>query len=271
VRVAVVGHVEWTEFARVPRVPAAGEIVEAREGWEDPAGGGAVAAVQLARLAGDCLFLTALGADPLGRRARRDLEAMGLDLAVAWRDAPQRRAFVHLDDGGERTITTIGERHAPAAADPLPWAALAGVDAIYVTAGDPEALRRARAARHLAATVRVGPALAAAGIELDVLVLSARDEAEAYVPGEIDPPPRAVVRTAGAAGGTIEAPDGTVRKWTAPPLPGPWVDAHGAGDSFAGGLAFGLATGRSLDAAVALGARCGAAAVTRRGPYGRRA
>ena len=30
-RVAVVGHVEWIEFARVERVPAPGEIVHALE------------------------------------------------------------------------------------------------------------------------------------------------------------------------------------------------------------------------------------------------
>src|SRR5438046_3042188 len=50
-RVAVVGHVEWVEFARVERVPRPGEIVHALETWEEPAGGGAVAAAQLARLA----------------------------------------------------------------------------------------------------------------------------------------------------------------------------------------------------------------------------
>lgn len=264
----MVGHVEWTEFARVARAPVAGEIVEAREDWREPAGGGAVAAVQLATLAGECLFLTALGDDEVGHRAQRELEAMGLELAVAWREAPQRRAFVHLDDAGERAITTMGERHAPVAADPLPWTELARADAVYVTAADPEALRLARSARHLVATVRVGPALAAAAVELDVLVLSARDEGEAYIRGELDPPPRAVVRTAGASGGTIESPDGAVRAWAAPPLPGPWVDAHGAGDSFAGGLTYALGADRPLDEAVALGARCGTEAVTRRGPYG---
>ena len=66
-RVAVVGHVEWIEFARVEHLPAPGEIVHATEGWELPGGGGAVAAVQLARLAGECLFITALADDPLGR------------------------------------------------------------------------------------------------------------------------------------------------------------------------------------------------------------
>src|SRR6478609_1726880 len=75
-RVAVVGHVEWIEFARVERLPAAGEIVHASHAWEEPGGGGAVAAVQLARLAEGCLFLTALGDNELGRRAKRELEEL---------------------------------------------------------------------------------------------------------------------------------------------------------------------------------------------------
>ena len=53
--------------------------------WEEPGGGGAVAAVQLARLAGECLFLTALGDDELGHRAERELTALGVRVEVAWR------------------------------------------------------------------------------------------------------------------------------------------------------------------------------------------
>ncbi len=64
-RVAVVGHVEWIEFARVERVPRPGEIVHASATWEEPGGGGAVAAVQLAKLAGEATFFTALGDDEL--------------------------------------------------------------------------------------------------------------------------------------------------------------------------------------------------------------
>ena len=84
-RVAVVGHVEWAEFARVESVRKPGEIVEVLEDWEEPAGGGAVAAVQLARLAGEGLFLTALGDDDLGRRAERELQALGVRVEAAWR------------------------------------------------------------------------------------------------------------------------------------------------------------------------------------------
>lgn len=266
-RVAVVGHVEWAEFARVERVPDPGEIAQALGHWEEPAGGGAVAAVQLARLGGECLFLTALGDDDLGHRAKRELEALGLRVEAAWRSEPQRRAFVHVDADAERTITVVGERLGPHADDPLPWSELDGVDALYFTAGDPGAVRAARAARKLVASVRAVDSLAEAGVQIDVLVSSADDKGERYTPGAISPPPLFVARTAGAAGGSLEAADGASSRWSAPPLPGPPVDAYGAGDSFAAGLTYGLAEGRSAEEAVALGARCGAANLTGRGPY----
>ena len=266
-RVAVVGHVEWAEFARVDHVPAPGEIVDALEDWEEPAGGGAVAAVQLARLAGDCLFLTALGDDELGHRAERGLEALGVNVAAVWRAVPQRRALVHVDANAERTITVIGGRLGPHGDDALPWHELDGADAVYLTAGDAAAVRAARRARRLVATVRAAGALAQAGVQVDVLVSSAGDEGERYARGEIEPPPRLIARTEGAAGGLLEDADGTITRWSAPPLPGPAVDSYGAGDSFAAGLTMGLAEGRTTTEAVALGARCGAACATGRGPY----
>jgi ribokinase len=266
-RVAVVGHVEWIEFARVERMPAAGEIVHAREAWEEPGGGGAVAAVQLARLAGECLLLTALGDDALGHRAKRELEALGVRVEAGWRERPQRRAFVHIDGSGERTITVIGSRVGPAREDRLPWDELRAADGIYFTAGDPGAVRAARAARRLVASVRARDALARAGVELDALVSSAKDEGERYTPGEIEPPPRAVVRTAGAAGGSLLAADGRELRWAAASLPGPPVDSYGAGDSFAACLTYALADDRPAEAALELAARCGASAMTGRGPY----
>jgi ribokinase len=267
IRVAVVGHVEWVEFARVDHVPAPGEIVHAGETWQEPAGGGAVAAVQLARLAGECLFLTALGDDELGRRAAHELMELGVRVEAAWRPEPQRRAFVHLDTDAERTITVIGERMGPHGDDPLPWGELDGADAVYFTAGDTEALRAARDARRLVATLRAKEALVAAQIELDVLVCSARDPGERYSAGELEPPPRFVAETDGAAGGSLTAADGTATRWLATTLSGPPVDAYGAGDSFAAGLTYGLARSLSPAEAVELGARCGAAVMTGRGPY----
>ena len=45
------------------------------------------------------------------------------------------------------------------------------------------------------------------------------------------------------------------------------MDAYGAGDSFAAGVTTGLAAGLPIAEAIRLGARCGAACMTGRGPY----
>jgi ribokinase len=279
-RVGVVGHVEWVEFARVPRVPIAGEIVHASDVFAEAGGGGAVAAVQLRRLAGEAVFLTALGTGPDGERAGADLrERHGVTVHATVRPAAQRRTFTFLDDAHERTITVLGERIVPRRADPLPWESLAELDAIYLTGGDAGAVRAARAARVLVATPRAIGALIEAGVRLDVLVGSDSDPGEAYAAGTLHPEPRVVVRTRGAKGGRWEAaPDAgelpwldagrRSGSWQATPLPGPQADAYGCGDSFAAALAYGLGAGMTLDDAIGLGARCGAAVLCGRGPYG---
>jgi ribokinase len=266
-RAAVVGHVEWIEFGRVDHVPAAGEIVHVSESWELPGGGGAVSAVQLRKLSGAATLYTALGDDELGHRSKRELERLGVRVEAAFRDEPQRRGFVHVDRAGERTITVIGDRLGPAADDPLPWHELGDTDAVYLTAGDPGAVVEARRAGTLVATARGLEALARAGVQLDALVASARDRGERYAAGDLEPPPRHVVRTRGAAGGEYEALDGEHGRWEASPLPGPVSDLYGCGDSFAAGLTHGLGAGLPIGEAVALGARCGAACATGRGPY----
>jgi ribokinase len=267
IRVAVVGHVEWCTFAPVDHLPGPGEIVEAPEALEMAAGGGAVAAVQMAKLAGECTLFTALGDDEWGHRVAPDLEARGVRVEAVTRPSLQRRAFVHLAEDGERTITTMGERPEPRGADPLPWESLDGYDAVYFTAGDEEALRAARAARVLVATIRARGALHEAGVQLDALVASAKDAGERFEPGDVEPPPKHVVRTEGAGGGSFEELDGNRGRWAPAEPPGPVVDSYGAGDSFAGALTYGLGSGLGLEAALELAARCGAASVTGRGPY----
>ena len=267
-RVAVVGHVEWVEFARVEHVPRAGEIVHALETFEEAGGGGGVAAVQLARLAGAVDFLTALGTDADGQRAREALRARGVSVHPAARDRRQRRAFTLLDGEGERTITVLGERIVPHGDDTLPWELLAHADGVYFTGGDPDALRAARSARVLVATPRAREAITAAGVKLDVLVHSGSDEGERIEPGELSPPPALTVTTLGALGGRWRNEAGGEGGWEAAPLPAPVADAYGAGDTFAAALTFALASGRDLDGALALAARCSAACLTGQGPYG---
>jgi ribokinase len=264
VKTAVVGHVEWVTFGRVDHVPVPGEIVHAEDVFELPAGGGAVAAVQLLKLAGDCTFYTALGDDELGHRSLDELTQMGVRVETTFRHDAQRRAFTHVDATGERTITVIGTRLGPHASDPLAWDALDDVDAVYFCAGDDDALRQARRARTLVATSREANRLARTGVYLDAVVGSGRDPSEAYLP--VEPPPGAIVETLGSEGGRYRAAErsGT---WAAEPLPGPRVCAYGAGDSFAAGLTFALGAAYSLPDALALAARCGAANAMGRGPY----
>jgi ribokinase len=263
--VAVVGHVEWVEFARVDHTPDPGEIVHALETWEEPAGGGAVAAVQLANLAGSCLLFTALADDALGRRSREELEARGVTVHAGRAHGAQRRALTHVDESGERTITLLGEKLLPSGEDgALPWEQLARCAAVYFVSGDVAALRAARRSGVLVATARELATLRRAGVEIDVLVGSGEDAGERFEPGELNPPPQIVVTTSGALGGWIR-PGGPFR---AAPLPGPVSDAYGCGDCFAAGLAYGLALGKPVDEAVTIGARCGATVLTGRGAYG---
>jgi len=269
-RLAVVGHVEWAQFARVPRMPRAGEIVHATAGWEEPAGGGAVTAVQLAALAGGATFFTALGDDAVGHRAAEELGALGVEVRAAFRRRQrQRRVFVHLDDRGERTITVLGDRMGPRRRDPLGWADLESFDAVYVTAGDAGSLRAARRACVLVATARVMATLREGGVALDALVRSGWDAGERYRAGDLDPPPGLVVATAHDRGGSWQMAGDRRGHYPAVAPPGPVVDTYGCGDVFAAGLTAGLAAGIDLDTALELGARCGAWCAAGAGPYGR--
>jgi ribokinase len=164
-RVGVVGHVEWIDFVAVDRVPEPGQIVTAEETWGEAAGGGGVAAVQLARLADGATLFTALGGDEPGQRSRRQLERLGVRVYVEWRAQAQRRGFCYVDADGERTITLLSAKLRPRGLAPLPWDELTGFDAVYFTGGDPD---------------------------------------ERYRDGDLDPPPRLVVWTEGSNGGRYE-------------------------------------------------------------------
>jgi ribokinase len=255
--------VEWIEFLRVEQVPRTGEIVSTTESWEQAGGGGSVAAVQLAALADSVVFFTVLGAD-LGRAAKAELEARGVEVAASFVDAPQRRGVTFVDDARERTIVTVGPKpHPRGHDDSLPWHELARCDAVYFCAGDVDALRHARRGRVLVATARELATLRRGAVELDALVGSGSDDAERYRPGDLDPEPRLVVSTSGALGGWAQ-PGGP---YSAAAVPGPREDSYGAGDCFAAGLAFALAAGLGTPEALAFAARCGAGALAGRGVH----
>jgi ribokinase len=267
-KVAVIGHVEWIEFVRVEHVPAQGEIVHALEAWAEAAGGGAVASVQLARLAGASILFTAVGDDHVGAVVAPELGQYGVRVEAAVRPDQQRHGLTYLDSQGERTITVIGERLGPTRGDDLPWGELEDADGVYFVSGDADAVRAARSARVLVATARSLSALQEAGVRLDALVRSGSDGGERYRPGDLDPPPHLEVATDGERGGAYSVDGGPTQRYEAAPVPGRVHDTYGAGDSFAAGLTFALAQGLPAGEALALAARSGAEALVRRGAHG---
>lgn len=268
--VAVVGHVEWVQFARVEQVPRAGEVVHAHEVFAEPAGGGAVAAVQLARLAGGCVLYTALGDDAEGQSARERLQELGVEVHASLCAEPTRRAVTLVDEAGERTITTFGPRLEPfAQGNALEELAGTDFDAVYFTAGDALALAAVRQrTRALVASPRARTALGH-GVELEALVLSGEDEIEQCEAARAEGEAELVVSTEGAQGGSYRSRSGERGRWAAVAPASELADSYGCGDSFAAGLTFALGRGMEIDAALALAARCGAACITGRGPYER--
>lgn len=264
---AVIGHVEWTSIVRVSSVPVSGDVVHAHRVWEGPAGGGAVAAIQTAKLAGSCSFFTALGDDESGRLSREELERQGVRVISVNRNLPTRQAVSLIDDGFERTTITLGERLQPSAQDPLPWDTLATFDSVYFAAGDAGLLKLARTARILTLTCREFATAVEASVSLNAMVGSGKDPAETFRHGILAQDPELLVTTFGADGGTFSFRGNSHGSYRAIEPPGPVIDCYGVGDSFAAALTYGLALSMNHHEALVLAARCAAECVSVRGPF----
>jgi ribokinase len=260
---AVVGHIEWVDFVPVARLPEPGEVIHAGGAFSRAAGGGGVVAGVLAELGAEVDFYTALGDDRHGREAVEQLQERGVRMHVAWRQEPTRRAVTLLQEGGERTIVTIGKRLDPLGTENLDWDLLRSANGVYITAGDADALRRARTAQVVVASPRARTALRSAGSELDALVFSSHDRDERDWAQRSADRVRLMVSTEGAAGGRWWGV--SEGRWKATPPPGAVRDSYGCGDSFAAGFTYGLASGLPVAKAAQLGSECGARCLTRSG------
>ncbi|WP_269622742.1 PfkB family carbohydrate kinase [Prochlorococcus marinus] len=262
---AVVGHIEWVTFLSVNKLPSEGLISHGSNLLEEPAGGGAVAGVQMANLTKEKVhFFTSLGNDNIGKICAQRLEELGLIMHIAWRNQPTRRAISLIDSSGERAITVIGERLQPKGQDKLPWEILNEFDGVFITAADGMAINLARQAQILCATPRVKiENLNSANIELDALIGSGLDPDEQIKEEEKKFKTKIKISTEGALGGKVE-PGG---RYKALKLNKKIVDTYGCGDSFAAGVTVGLAGGLDISKAIEIGAKCGAECTARFGPY----
>jgi ribokinase len=250
-RLAVIGHVEHVTLGRVPAIPRVGEIAHLEAPCWFPGGGGGVAFSQLVRSPAEVHLFTALGNDGAAAQVEQELRRTGARVHAARRNEPHTRDVVMVTPDGERTIVVVGEPLHPRADDPLGWDVLAGCDAAYFTAQDPEVLRAARLARVLVVTARRREALVRSGVRADVVVGSAFDPRETGALCDYPAAPGALVLTEGAEGGRIETSSGTARFAAPATPPDARGGAYGAGDSFAGALAFYLAAGLPVPQACA--------------------
>ena len=265
-KLAVIGHVEWVTFLKVDQLPLAGNISHAKDCFEEPAGGAAVAAVQMSRLInGPVDLITSLGKDSFGEKCYERLTELGLNLKVAWREKPTRKGISLISKDGERAITVIGDRLQPIASDNLPWNEMKNYDGIFITATDKEGIRLAREAKFLSATPRTGEkTLKNSKVKINALIGSALDPGEEINHDELIPKPDIYIATKGKSGGTIFPYNQSYKSITPSSKE---IDTYGCGDCFAGGVTTALSANLNLNKAINIGAYCGAECSTHYGPY----
>jgi ribokinase len=254
-------------FARATGSVVSGTILHLDgEAWDEPGGGGGMAARALPGLGADLArFYTALGDDEHARATERQLGAEAVEVCAASREGAQNRVLGVIDPSGERTLFVLGRNEHPTLDDPLPWDDLATFDSAFFTGEDPRTLVAARRARVLVVTARRLPALIASGVQADVLIGSASDPGEQFDVADLPVQPRAIVRTEGAAGGSYRTDGGLEGRYPAAPLPGPVADTYGAGDVMMASLTLELGAGRALAEALERAATAAAGQLTRRG------
>ncbi len=265
-KLAVIGHVEWVTFLKVDQLPLAGEISHAKDSFEEAAGGAAVAAIQMARLInGPVDLITSLGKDNYGEKCYERLTKLGLNLKVAWREKPTRKAISLISKDGERAITVIGERLQPIASDNLCWRDMKNYDGIFVTATDKEGITFAREAKFLSATPRIGTnILKMSKVKLNALIGSGLDPGEKINFEELIPRPDIYIATKGKSGGSIYPEN---HKYKSIKPSSKEIDTYGCGDCFAGAVTTALSAKLNLEQAIKIGAYCGAECSTHYGPY----
>ena len=265
-KLAVIGHVEWVTFLKVDQLPLAGEISHAKDCFEEAGGGAAVAAVQMARLINKPVdLITSLGKDTNGEKCYERLTKLGLNLKVAWREGPTRKAISLISKNKERAITVIGERLQPIASDHLPWSDMKNYDGVFITATDKEGIRLASKAKFIAATPRIGETtISDSKVKLNALIGSGLDPGEKINYEELAPKPYIYIATEGASGGIVYPKR---YKYKSIKPSSKEIDSYGCGDCFAGAVTTALSAKLNLDQAIKIGAYCGAECATHYGPY----
>ncbi len=290
-RVVVFGSSNTDMVVRLPRLPTPGQTVLGRSFVPTPGGKGANQAVAARRAGAEVAFVTAVGADPLGREALAHYQREGIDVegvkVVA--GVPSGVAMIYVDDAGENMIGVAPGANlnlTPEDVDRLPDSLFRAGDVLLASLEIPieTAIRAIRRGFDAGMTTILNPAPAPAVSDLRdlreaIYLTPNRTEAMAMagIPPDVPIEPdwvdcafrlkelglaACVLITLGARG--CQVVDAKPYR----PTPAPRVEAVdtvGAGDAFNGALAVAIAEGRPPDEAAAWACAAAALAVTRPG------
>jgi ribokinase len=268
--IVVVGSVNVDLIVRAPRLPLPGETVIGGRYEEAPGGKGANAAAATARLGARTWFVGLVGEDELGARARRDLEASGVDVThLGTVSEPTGVAAIVVDQAGENLIAVASGANAELGGEHV-QRALARIEAdravvltnLEISDAAVGATAAAAGRRAWALVLNPAPARPLAPEVVAACEVIVPNETEAADLGGVDAlfgaGARAVVVTRGAEGSDLHRPDRPVHHQ--PAFPADVADTTGAGDAFSAALCVALTEGRGLEEAIRWGTAAGALA-----------
>lgn len=292
--VVVIGAVNVDAVVAAPALPRPGETVVGADVAYHGGGKGANAAVAGARVGARCSLVGAVGADTFGDRSLAELRAEGVDVSAVsvLQGRPTGVALIVVDPAGDNQIAVAQGANAAVPADVAsqavksaprgscvvisteiaPAAVVAAVETA-AGAGVRCILNPAPVIDEVLAVVDLGAVFTPNAGECLTLARAAGWEGSGSAPADAAIPLAAqylsrlsgapVVVTRGTAGALVARQAEDVDRLPAPAVEA--VDTTGAGDTFNGVLAAGLAGGSDLLDAVRVAVRAASLSVTKAG------
>ena len=284
--VVVIGSLNMDLVTRAPRLPRGGETLIGESFSTIPGGKGANQAVAAARLGAQVSMVGCVGSDAYGQQLRGALLAEGIDCqAVSVVDGSSGVALIVVDDNSQNAIVIVAGANGELTPTVLERfdAVLQSADVIICQLEVPDATvgHALKRGRELGKTVILNPAPASRALpaewyayvdylipnESEAMVLSglavdSLETAEAAATQLIAGGAGKVIVTLGAQG-LMFANGSSFEHFPAPRVKA--VDTTAAGDTFVGGFAAALASGKDEVEAIRFGQVAAALSVTRAG------
>ncbi|WP_434562544.1 ribokinase [Pseudomonas sp. Z4-20] len=285
-KVVVIGSLNMDLVTRAPRLPRGGETLIGVSFSTIPGGKGANQAVAAARLGAHVSMVGCVGGDAYGEQLRGALLAEGIDCqAVRVVEGSSGVALIVVDDNSQNAIVIVAGANGALTAEVLDSVdeVLQRADVVICQLEVPDATvgHALKRARELGKIVILNPAPASHTLPADWyacvdylipneseaavlsgLAVDSLETAEAAATQLIAAGARKVIVTLGAQG-LMFANGSSFEHFPAPRVKA--VDTTAAGDTFVGGFAAALASGKNEIEAIRFGQVAAALSVTRAG------